>query len=328
MRRRAFSLPELAGITAVLVLSLAIASIGADRSRRLARCGEDVSHLRDIWAGTTSYAADFTDHVWQFSWTRTYLPATFSDLMSAGDDATACRQQFVQLMRTAGNRPTFPSIASVNLVVNPAYGHAVLLAYLGKPMPNRLFTSAGDYRALWADDPLRYDQGLFTPNLGTSVSPSSNWRHPYGGSFRMGAAFWDRSPLGTRVLPGGSTGALQPYPTSNFGPAPLTEVLLPSSKVFIHDTIARHFGRQWWHMDTRAKLPFLMCDGSASVRASSEANLGAHPNFPASASFTESYAPSAIDPPGSGLAYYIGVLWTRMGLAGRDFGGPDVYPSP
>jgi hypothetical protein len=327
MSRRAFSRPELAAATLVFAVALAVASIGAGRSRSLARCGEDISHLRDIGAGTTSYAADFTDHVWQFSWTRTYLPATFPDLQTATSDAGACRNQLVQIMRTEAGRPTFPNLAQVNFVPNAAYSHAVLLTYLGKPIPSRLFTSAADYRTLWADDPLGYDQNQFIPNLGTSVAPSSAWRHPYGASFRMGWAFWDRSPVGGRVAPASTTGSLFAPGTGNYAPATLSEVAFPAQKVFLNDTIARHFGKQWWHMDGKARLAPLMCDGSAQVRCFSEANRGADPNTPAAPAGQQTYSPSAIDPPGSFPTplYYYGTDWTRMGLAGRDF-GPDVYP--
>ena len=79
-------------------------------------------------------------------------------------------------------------------------------------------------------------------------------------------------------------------------------------------------------MDTRSKLPPLMCDGAASVRALSEAKCGADPDYPASAPPQLPYAPNVIEPSNPSFSYYAGVLWTRMGLAGRDFGGPDVFP--
>jgi hypothetical protein len=293
-------------------------------SRALARCGEDLSHYRQIWSATTSYSADFSDRVWQFSWSPTYHPTNYPDLQNPTDHLTACKYQLVDIIRVSGARPDFPSLASSGIVVSASYAHAVLLQYLGQPLPSRLFAAAGDYRTDWVNDPAGYDQGLYTPNLGTG---GDNLRHPYSSSFRMGAAFFDQADMGFRMEPGTQTNFFLIYGGGNFAPHQWSEVARPSQKVFIQDTVARYFGRSCWNMDAGAKMPVLMADGSAAVRAMSEGNRGANPNQPTNPfGPVQGYAPSAIDPPGTNQFFPVGPLWTRMNLAGRDFGGPEVFP--
>ncbi len=74
----------------------------------------------------------------------------------------------------------------------------------------------------------------------------------------------------------------------------------------------------------------LFGDGSVSVRSMSEANWGFQPNSPFSNSPTRiRYSPDlAWEPPArNGLVEEWvngGVRFTRSGLRGRDFGGPEV----
>jgi hypothetical protein len=60
-----------------------------------------------------------------------------------------------------------------------------------------------------------------------------------------------------------------------------TEVLFPSQKVFLYDQQDRHSSkRQMWYAERMARQPLLMFDGSASMRATADANPGWHPHFP------------------------------------------------
>jgi hypothetical protein len=331
---RAFTLCELAACIATLVVAICLADAAGRRSRTLARCGEDLSHLRTIYAGHQSYAADFKDRVCHFSWPGYiyWLPSNYPDLQHASDPLMAHRFQMVDIIRRHG-RTEMPNMASVNLFPNFYYGHLVLLDYLGLDPPTRLFVAAGDRRAQWADDPLGYDAGLYTPDFGHSQSPADSWRHPYGSSFVTSLDFIDGSPPNVHPNPGTYTNVVILYVGQNgsvFRGNLWSRAAFPSQKAFVFDQVARYFGTPVWHMDAGAKFPVLMADGTASVRAAVEANAGAHPNYPADPGFQQIYQPTVVQPPAADppQRYWLGVLWTRMGLAGRDFGGPDVYPAP
>jgi hypothetical protein len=78
-----------------------------------------------------------------------------------------------------------------------------------------------------------------------------------------------------------------------------------------------------------ARLPVLMCDGSAVVRHFGEANRGADPNTPSAPAPQQTFQPSLSDPPGTvpnGGLVYVGTRWTRMGLQGRDLWRPRYLP--
>src|SRR5262249_26205622 len=114
-----------------------------------------------------------------------------------------------------------------------------------------------------------------------------------------------------------------------FGGRRLSEVGFPSQKVHVFDTA------QWqgvkapvFFLYPFARVPVLTVDGSARVRITSQANPGFAPGNPRSPfPTTLSYAPYAWEPqaltgvPSTLTGAY---LWTRMGLAGRDFDGQEI----
>ena len=324
-------------IACVLVLALAIAAIVlmADRARLLARIGEDLSHLRTIHGSTVSYAADFEDRAWQLSWRAWQVHWSPDDPAAIGfvpvaTDAQSALQQLTYIIRTRGERPEAPNFAGVNLWPYLSYSHLALQDYLGDALPTRLFVSAADRRRAWADDPRGYDAGLYSPNLGVG---GYNIRHPYGASFRMGTCFFDNAPVGSRVSPMSTSSVILPTtPSGTISGRPLSDIAHPSQKAFLHDLVARHFGpQQVYHAFPEARLPVLMADGSARVRSFAEANPGADPNNPAGPAPSLTYTPLPIEPPATGPnagPARPGPQWTRMGLLGRDFGGPEVYPPP
>jgi hypothetical protein len=333
---RGFALPDLIGSIALSGVLLAVIALSASSTRRLASLGTDLSSLRTIHGSTLSYAADFGDRMWQFSWRRGGIYWNPQDPAAAGlaptsTDNLAALQQMTYLIRTLGNRTPaeIPNYGPVALWPYRIYGHLPLINYMGLPAPSRLFTSTADARWFWAGDPRGYDQGLYTPNLGTGIFGT---RHPYGASFLVGTCFYDNAPIGSRMMPQttGSHWIAPGLPDTFYGKL-LTEVHHPSQKVFMQDTIARHAGPQpLYHMFPQARFPVLMCDGAAVVRPSSHANRGVNPNTPAAPADQIRYDPQAIDPPSPAPNTMVdhGPLWTRMGMHGRDFGGPEVFPAP
>jgi hypothetical protein len=327
---RAFSLPELAAVTLVAATGLAIASIGADRSRRNARCGEDLSHLREIGANTGSYAADFSDLFWTFSWHSGANVSEWPDLQFASDSVVATRLQMVDILRRHG-RVQMPSLLGSSFVPPYGYSGLVLDDYLGAMIPDRRFVAAGSRQIDWANDPAGYDAGHYTPDLGHSLAPSVTWRYPYLGSFKLGVAFFDSSSPTTRITPYQWTSSFLLFtgPSgSTVGGRAMSEAAFPAQKVLLQDEASRYFGTPTWHSDPAARTTVLMVDGAASVRSYAEANPGANPADPAGVTPTQTYMPSVLEAPAASppQVYPVSTVWTRMGMAGRDFGGPPVYP--
>jgi prepilin-type processing-associated H-X9-DG protein len=325
-RLQGFALPELAAVVVVGALTAGLALLAADGSRRLGRIGEDLSHMRQIAAATDSYGADHEDRIWGFSWRQGLNVTPYSELAIASSDHQAAAFQLTHIVRIHGGRFATETPALNNLLPQIGYSQAPLAVYLGIPIPTRMFVSAADERWKWANDPRGHDAGLYTPNYGIG---GQNWRQPYRGSFNMGMAFFDASPVGRRIypfevgyvgVPGGHT-LLQ---------RPLTLVANPSQKVLVHDQVARQFGRPLYHMDPEARGPVLFVDGHAAVRSFAQSNPGADPNNPGGPPLMLQYSPSPLSPdpypPGGSALYWAGPQWTRMSLAGRDFGGPEVYP--
>jgi hypothetical protein len=323
---RAFTLVEAAAAAGVLAVVVALLLPVGERSRRMGQVGEDMSHLRAIAGLTGSYAADYQELVWSYSWQGGVAPQTqYPDLnIVPSSDVEAAQLQFTYLMRTVAGREGMPIVQG--LFVYSQNSHLVLAGYSGIELPSRMFTASGDHRRRWADDPAGYEAGLYSPNLG--VGGGANIRHPYGSSLSMGTCFYDRSTAGNRVAPQ-DTRILIVNSAGDLWPKPLTQVAHPSQKAFLHDRVARYFGpRVAWHTMLESKLPVLMCDGSARVRDfGRESNQGANPNT--GASLFLGYNPTPIEPPVGGPNSQVskaGPMWTRAALAGRDFGGPEVTP--
>jgi hypothetical protein len=244
-------------------------------------------------------------------------------LNNATSDLQAATNQMVYLLRTVGGRPQMPFMST--LVPHLGYSYLVLAAEEHLKLPaRRLVSSENRNRLLWTNDPLGYDQGMYTPNLGTSVAPSINWRHPYSSDFRMPTCFFDLSPVGTRIEPS-TTGTFLTYTTAQLAQTLLSSVASPSHKFMAGDYIARHMGpRLPYCTSDEARLPMIMADGSVEVRRAAEANLGCNPNSGQQIWMT--YAGSAIDPPPSGPNSVLmpgRFLWTRQRLSGRDFRGAE-----
>jgi hypothetical protein len=334
MHRRGFVLAEAAACIAVLVAVGALLAVMVRDTRRQARVGECIGNLKQIgWAGA-GYGSDNAERVWTFSWRAGTNPTMWTDLQNAPDDLTAAAYQAVAIIREQGGRPNFPAISA--WLPHLYYSHLVLAPYLGRPLPDPMSTCPEDrYRRLWASDPNGYDACLYTPNPACGDSSSRRW--PYSSSYQLPPSFY--SPDSAT----GSAPTLSQASTYNtfyvpgnvmLGRRTLAEVVFPSHKVLLHDAEARHYGpRAAFYAYQEARQPLLFVDGSVSVRVTWDANLGGNPGTPTSPSptyMTYSPAPAPNDwearpltnPTGDFVPGYY--RWTRGGMRGRDFGGPEV----
>jgi hypothetical protein len=207
-----------------------------------------------------------------------------------------------------------------------SYNQLVLAEYLDQPLPTKTAVSP--------EDLLRLGWQAGAPGPGGG----NRWR--FSSSYEPGPAFW--SP--DAQINGVPTVQQHTYPhrlfsagneSTRLGTRRMAEVVFPSQKAMIYENFQRSFGaRQPYFMYEEARLPVLSADGGAAVRSTSDANVGFIPNSPLDPSPTMVvYTPDVNweSPPLNGFAQEIVTghyRWTRSGLRGRDFGGPEVPWSP
>ncbi|MEX2217849.1 MAG: type II secretion system protein [Phycisphaerales bacterium] len=339
--KKAFTLIELLVVIAIIALLIGILLPALREARRSARLAKGMSNIRQLCIAANSYGSEFKDRLPSFTWKAGPAPINPTEpaatgLTFAGDNYIAARNQMAYLIRARGGREggpnMFPAISALNLFPFLTYSHLVLQDYLSMNIPDKSVINPEDrHRDLWSSDPIGYDTGLYTPNLGTGIS-SPNSRHPYGASYRYVAAAIDNSPLGLRVEPGPNSGVVLIWlsPNAKFGNRLLTDVQSPSQKVYLYDTFGRHFGKldynQWQGMK-QSRQPLGCFDASVVVRVSGDTNEGCNPNQPSvMTSPNITYAASPVDPPAPaagaiGKPYF---TFTRGGLRGVDFKGGEV----
>ena len=295
-----------------------------------------IANLHEFATATSSYAADNSNLFWSFSWqTGVPTPSQYPDLQAPpGDAFAAAAAQAVDILRAgARNRPDMPVISNW---AAPIFYHMLPLAdYLDAPLPLRFAVSPGDKnRLLWSNDIAGFDQGAYLP---TSPDPSDplNFRWPYSSSYRVPAAFCSPDAVTTAsgtIVPAGDAGIyMTTFPTFNIGNRHITEVTFPSQKVQVFDNA------QWQGAATPvfaaysfARVPMLMVDGSARVRATGQANPGFNPNNPRSPfPTTLSYSPQPWEPPtiNGQSSLTMRYFWTRAGIRGRDYEGDETDTS-
>ncbi len=327
---RGFALPECAAVIVVGAVLVALLMIGGERSRRLARLGEDIAKLKQLGAGTATYAADQADLFWSFSWKQGHI-SQYPDLtaQAAQSDLAAAAAQAVEMLRRLAGREDIPPING--WVPHVLYSTLVLQEHLGTPFPTELTISSADtHRLKWARNPACFDQGCFLPCQPTPTSTAKRW--PYSASFQLPPAFYDGSPVGSRVSQAGASNLYSVPPGVLLSGRPVSEVAFPSHKVLAHDEFARHFGtRVPLFALAEARMPLLFADGSVHLRTSADANPGWLPNQPPIGTPTMFASGSSIcDPNPLPVEQVPGRFrWTRgtatqNGLAGRDFGGPET----
>ena len=334
-----FTLIELLVVIAIIALLISLLLPALGQARAAARAAQGYARMKQMNLATNSYAADFKDRIWCFTWKKGAAPLSAGDpngtgLFTAADDLQASRNQMSYIIRSRGDRPTFP-VMTLALIPHLTYSHLVLQDYLSQLLPDPMVLNPEDvYRNKWGKDPLGYDQGLYQPNLGTSIGPDPNWRHPYGASFRCVVAAIDNNPLGLRCEPSGSTASVLVYTGTNggFGNRKLGNVASPANKVHLFDTFGRTTTRE---IPATMQVEFRTCkqyyaffDGSVRTKNNQDGNPGANPNNGAVVANT--YQPSAIEPPApAGLPPADGhIVWTKGGLYGNDFGGTNVRQGP
>ncbi len=293
-----------------------------------------IANLHEFATASSSYIADNTDYFCSYNWqVGVTTPSTYPDLTAPPSDAiAAAAAQAVDILRRRAARPDMPVIPS--WMPMSFYPHLPLADYLGAALPLRFSVSPGDKnRVLWYNDIAGFDQGVYNP-ISPDPSDPVNHRWPYSSSYRIPLAFFTPDAVtattGT-IVPGGSTAFFMATGTFNVGTRRLTEVGFPSHKVYVFDS-AQWEGAKYpvYFAYSFARIPMLMVDGSAHVRVTNQANTGFQANnpralFPTTLPYSaQPFEPPALQGSSSLTMYY---LWTRGGIQGRDFEGPELDTS-
>ncbi len=328
--RSGFARVEAVAIGFVGLVLAAMLLASGSYERRTAMLNRDLANLRQIGAWTFMYASDYKGLYPTFSAVPNSI---WPDLRATASGVPKIQAvgHAIDIIRRRTGRETF-ALPSV-WIPHVYYTHLVLADYAQRDLPDTTFVSTGDkHRLNWLDDPInKHDKGFWQPfqNPQSGVPEPTDWRWPYSASFQTPPAWYHKNRMQSSI----SQTAHNRYSVPSsvlFGGQPLAEVAFPAQKVMVHDYGAWHFSRQAKYFASEtAHVAIVMGDGGASVRLTSDSNEGWNPIRPSHPDPSMIlYRPSLWEPPGSDDGGYTHVKghyrWTRGGIKGRDFDGPEI----
>ena len=346
-RRLAFTLIEVLVVIAIVVLLIGVLLPALSEARRSGRLAQCRANMKQFGVVTGTYASDFDDIIFSFSWKGgDMLPTPFDDLRQAPNDLQAASNQAVDILRRRAGREDIPKI--LGWIPHVLYTHLVVQDYLASRLPEPTVICPEDRpRALWQTDPEHYATRFAPTPRGASLDTGKRW--PFSSSYQVVPASYDKNQseniqiaddwaTTNRVTQGRSTHfQYDAGRRPNLGGNRLTDVTFMSQKVLMHDSHQRHFGirRPYFGLED-VRQPLLMFDGSVSVRSTLDVNEGWDPRRPDSPDplifrYVRSDDPAhqwEPEPTHGDFDFVRGYFrWTRGGLRGIDVGGAEIRTS-
>lgn len=332
---RAFTLIELLVVIATIALLISILVTGLSQSRRTGKLLVCTNNLSTMGKSLGTYAADFQDRIYAFSWIKSTKQSLYSDLNTHSNDLIAAADQAIDILRRRADREDMKKLS--NWIPHVSNTHLVLMDYLQAKLPDTTVICPDDkYRLAWARDPRGFDAKQIYPSPGGTIGAGTDFGKiwPYSSSYMTVVASFERTPGGISQA---EALLYYYYPTkTKLGGNKLADVQFPGGKVLTYDYEQRHFGRQttfFAYDDVRQPLAFF--DGSVRTMRVGDSNPGWDPfnmtsNNPSYIKYNPTLNPPANvwqAPPRSSDGFDIVkgyFAWTRGGLKGIDYGGGEI----
>jgi prepilin-type N-terminal cleavage/methylation domain-containing protein len=343
---RGFTIIELLVVVSVVVLLVSLVLPALSKARRTGRAAVCGANLRQIGVMGESYAKDYADAIFAFSW-RPRQPNAYTTtdptLLGLLDQVQFEREsnaiQGVVLLRELLGDDTIG--VNINWWPNSRHSHLVLADHAGIELPSKIFICPADTTRLRWVNLEAFEAALPSIADATAESLAVARRHRGSSSFYLTAPATQPDIGEYAILPvqqhlydigSSNTGFLR------LGRRRVTDVAFPSQKVCLFDQQDRHSNRvQMFYAEQEAVQPLLFFDGSVSTRKYRDANKSAVPRL------WRSFGPSG-GPPRVQISYEpiaalgeapelrsvsgggrdVKFWYTHGGLRGVDFGGPNV----
>ncbi len=254
--RRAFTLIETGVTVGTLAVLTGVLLPALGNARRAAQLTLDSNNMRALHAAGQTYANDFQAAIPTFSWQAGIRnPGQEGPIIGGSNDVAASAAQGVAILRRNG----FSVEDQPNWVPHVSFSNIVLLDYLGTSQLSPLTLSPGDrVRAFIRDNLIAgIPQPTYVPR--PSVAP-------FVSSYQLPPAFYatDRETFTNYVRQADTHDNY--FADGRMGGQRFDQVLHPSRKVYLHDTVERFFGRapspMWWKF---SRINSVMVDGSVRI---------------------------------------------------------------